>query len=396
MSAKLPRYALTHFDMMRGVAAFAVLVGHVRGLFFQDFDRLAHPSALLKVLYLVTGFGHQSVIVFFALSGFFVGTSVLTARTRWSWTAYLLRRLTRLYVVLIPALLVTAFLDRTGMSLFGEHGIYAGALDAPYLTLDDVHKTGTVGTFLGNFFYLQYVFFRPFGSNGPLWSLSYELWAYILFPLFVQAATRSVTTPRRLGYLVVAAVILWCGGERMVFYTSLWLLGAGVAWGWSRVKLTGLAARIVPIAAAAVFLVALFLARVRFLGHQDRDDAALALATCALLVALLASGGGAADADSPLRKAYHRAAAIVASYSYTLYLVHFPVLVFLHAMTMGPARWQPDAAHLAIGALLCLGVAWLFAYPLARVTEGKTDRVRAWVGRTLRLELPTRTGTEPR
>jgi peptidoglycan/LPS O-acetylase OafA/YrhL len=137
-----------------------------------------------------------------------------------------LRRFTRLYLVLLPALLVTALLDRSGMALFGSEGVYAGRLDAPYLTLCDVRATGSFGTFVGNFFYLQEIFVRPFGSNGPLWSLSYEFWAYLLFPLAVQAVNRNVALGRRAAYVALAVVILYFGGERLRFYFPLWLTGA--------------------------------------------------------------------------------------------------------------------------------------------------------------------------
>jgi peptidoglycan/LPS O-acetylase OafA/YrhL len=47
-----------HLDLIRGVAALAVMVGHVRGLFFVDFPFFANKSLAYRVLYAVTGFGH--------------------------------------------------------------------------------------------------------------------------------------------------------------------------------------------------------------------------------------------------------------------------------------------------------------------------------------------------
>ena len=74
------------------------MVGHVRGLFFIDYSYISNPSLVHKTLYALTGFGNQAVMVFFVLSGYFIGTSVcesLDAR-RWSWRVYLVNRLTRL------------------------------------------------------------------------------------------------------------------------------------------------------------------------------------------------------------------------------------------------------------------------------------------------------------
>jgi peptidoglycan/LPS O-acetylase OafA/YrhL len=384
--------ALTHFDFLRGIAAVAVAVGHVRGLYFVDFEQMKGGGALLKALYLVTGFGHQAVVIFFALSGFFVGSSVLSSRDRWSWSQYLLRRFTRLYVVLVPALVLTALLDRTGMALFGASGIYAGKLDAPYLTLQNVAVTGGVGTFLGNAAFLQQIFVDTFGTNGPLWSLAYEFWAYLLFPLLVQATRRTTPVLHRASFVAAAGVVLYFGGERLRFYFPLWLMGALVAGVWSRWRVPGrVASMALRGTALMLFGAMLVLARARFFGHQDRDDVVLAVATSVLLLSLLVTarptGAGA------LARAYAGAANHLAGFSYTLYLIHFPPLVFVHAALMNGTRWAPDAKHLALGLALSCAVIWLFAYPLARLTERHTERVRRWAGQALRIDAARHAAT---
>src|SRR5271157_3841431 len=105
--------ASTHLDALRGVAAVGVCLSHLRDFFFQDYAKLPHHNLLLAAVYLVTGLGHQWVIVFFVLSGYLVGGSVLrsVAVNRWSWRVYLLNRLTRLYAVLVPALVFGGLID---------------------------------------------------------------------------------------------------------------------------------------------------------------------------------------------------------------------------------------------------------------------------------------------
>jgi len=102
-----------HLDLVRGGAALAVMLGHLRNLFFVDFSEVAGNSTpLVEIVYLVTGFSHYAVMIFFVLSGFLVGGSVLRGRMdgTWSWSLYSTNRLTRLWVVLIPALLLGAIL----------------------------------------------------------------------------------------------------------------------------------------------------------------------------------------------------------------------------------------------------------------------------------------------
>jgi peptidoglycan/LPS O-acetylase OafA/YrhL len=106
------KISYVHLDMARGLAAWAVVFGHLRNIFFQDYQAIASKSSnlIIKTAYFLSGFGHEAVIVFFVLSGFFITRSIMMAeqRGRWSWKWYLSQRLTRLWIVLIPALIMTA------------------------------------------------------------------------------------------------------------------------------------------------------------------------------------------------------------------------------------------------------------------------------------------------
>src|SRR5580704_2592561 len=117
-----------HLDALRGFAAFSVLLNHLRDALFVDYESIARHNPLTSAAYLVSGLGRQSVIVFFVLSGYLVGGSVLrsAANGSWSWRAYLLARLSRLYVVLLPALLLGGALDWLGMHIPGTESVYSG------------------------------------------------------------------------------------------------------------------------------------------------------------------------------------------------------------------------------------------------------------------------------
>lgn len=64
--------------------------------------------------------------------------------------------------------------------------------------------------------------------------------------------------------------------------------------------------------------------------------------------------------------------------SYTLYVVHFPLLFFIRATLLPSGRWQPDTRHLAYGSFI-LVFPLLYAFAVARMTESKTPVVREWV-----------------
>lgn len=76
--------------------------------------------------------------------------------------------------------------------------------------------------------------------------------------------------------------------------------------------------------------------------------------------------------------AYPKVAHLLAGFSYSLYVLHFPLLLFLRAWLAPSHRWQPDALHLFYG--LIVGVATLlFAWIVAAFTEKKTHVVRDWM-----------------
>ena len=69
---------LPHLDMIRGLAALEVCLGHLRGFFLVDYGQTQGGLAA-KLFYTLTGMHHQAVMIFFVLSGFLVGGSVIRA-----------------------------------------------------------------------------------------------------------------------------------------------------------------------------------------------------------------------------------------------------------------------------------------------------------------------------
>src|SRR4051794_24434433 len=78
--------ASVHLDMVRGVAALAVFFGHARNLFLVDYGEMENKGILSSALYFLTGLGHESVMVFFVLSGYFISASILRDLRKGSWS----------------------------------------------------------------------------------------------------------------------------------------------------------------------------------------------------------------------------------------------------------------------------------------------------------------------
>lgn len=168
-----------------------------------------------SILYHWTLSGYKFVMVFFVLSGFFISSSVikLMRDEKWSWKLYLNSRLTRLWIVLIPALILTEFWNTLSHYLYNtNYPLGSGVL-----------------IFIKNLLFLQGIDGIPiYGQNGPLWSLSYEFWYYILFPLLLLVfVARSIKI--KIFYGILFMGISYIVGLHIMAYYSIWLLGAVIA-----------------------------------------------------------------------------------------------------------------------------------------------------------------------
>jgi peptidoglycan/LPS O-acetylase OafA/YrhL len=375
---KLGAEASAHLDLVRAAAAWAVMWGHLRTLFFVDFQHLTRPSWILKAIYFLTGFGHQAVMVFFVLSGFLISSTVIKSHLSgaWSWPDYGINRATRLYVVLIPGLLFGLLWDVLGNSLFAARGIYTHPVAdlGSAIAADNL----TAGNFFGNLFYLQTILCSTFGSNGPLWSLANEFWYYVLFPVALGAgiawARRSVRTAIPLTGLVFC-LGFFLGSEKLIGFL-IWISGCALVFAYSRMRLRAPGKVIAYILASSVILGVCLLSARTANGSALGSDLAVGIAFTLFLFGILQLEAGA---SSP---SYANAARFFAGFSYSLYVLHFPLLLFLRAWVVPEQRWQPTAANGAFGVLIgavVLTIAWI----VSRFTESKTHVARDWARRTL-------------
>ncbi len=372
-------WASDQLDMIRGGAAIAVLLLHLRDLFFIDYADLASPSIVTTAFYVMGNFGHQAVVLFFVLSGYFISSTVMRSvvSDRWSWRRYLIQRVARLGVVLVPALVLTACLDRTGIAMFGLGHNYVGDGTVYILAPGILDRLG-VRVFAGNLFFLQTIFITTFGSNSPLWSLSYEFWFYVFFPIAVLCIRPGRRWPNVL--LIPIIVILVVARHGLAFYFVIWLLGYAVG------ALPRLApfrrnssAKLAALAGTVASAVVLALVWRNRIPNALIADVALATTFSVVLYSLLQVEQP--SANGPVA----RFGRVLAGFSYTLYAVHLPILFFLRAWLIPDGRWTPTAAHLAFAAVIVLAVLST-AYGVSRFTEAKTGFVRAALGRALRVE----------
>ena len=361
-------------NAMRLFAALAVVAGHIRTSFFRDYAMEQH-NALKAVLYALTSLGNPAVMVFFALSGYWVGGSALRQirQGRFDFWQYLFRRLVRLWIVLLPALVLTAVVDGAGMAIFPHADIYA---HPDLYTALPLHIHHDPQTFLGNVLFLQDLRLSTYGYNKPLWSLSYEFWYYVAFPcgiLLFYPRQRLVVRLAALGGLALAVGI---GGESFVLAAPSWILGA-LAGGWPgalerwRARFGERLWGVAQVAMALLIVAVAAMARSNALGATLGAGLVGAVTAIALLVMARDSGRPSRLLDAVSRLSHC---------TYSLYTTHMPLVVLTAAVvvTAFAGRWAILSPRLALLVAILAG-AYGFAWLFARFTETRTDAVRRWL-----------------
>lgn len=362
-------------DLFRAAAAFAVVVSHARPLFMVSAVDGQVLSPLSRTLYLLSGYGHQAVMVFFVLSGYLVGGTVLRSVRdgRWSWRKYLTQRGTRLYVVLLPALVLTLCWD------WGEQRLSSGQVandDTAVANIrsETIREHTSVATFAGNVAFLQTVVVPPLGSNTPLWSLANEFWYYLVFPMaWLAVAGRNIAVRKRVAFLAAVGVTLGLLGTKIAIYFPIWLLGVLVA---GLPESTIIQRKAVRRTLSLIALVGLAgLMAVVGLGKLKNEllsDYLIGFAFALLVYALKHSRRPTASLTA------RRWVGGFADFSYTLYLVHLPPLICLRAWLTYESAWVPGTTTWPKLGLIVAAVVG-YAYLLSLVTERQTERVRRWI-----------------
>ena len=346
-----------YLDLLRFLCAAIVILVHADWL---------QIDGRLPLVWRLPGAGHDAVIVFFVLSGFVIAH--VAQEREHGLRDYALSRLARLWSVALPALLLTLAADALGQFLAPD--LYQGRRFAP--TDLPAWRLAASALFVNE---LWFVSIRPL-SNIPFWSLGYEAWYYAIFAALFYLRGRA--------RWIVAAAAALVAGPKILLLLPVWGLGV-LAYRAARTQ------RLSPRAGAGLALgaVAVYLAYRWAQGPQATQrfvvgwlgDAAYAALDCSqtflveyvvgVLVALHLVGISAAARGRNWRLP---GVAYLASFSFSMYLFHFPLLLFFLALAERLQLVQGRAAFILGGTL---AVIWL----LGTVTERRKGRLRQWLAR---------------
>ncbi|WP_058301147.1 acyltransferase family protein [Gorillibacterium timonense] len=378
VNERLDGRASAYLDSIRFGSAVLVVMEHLGSRLFVGYGEVERPGPVVQLLYLLHLLGGPAVIVFFVLSGLFISRSVLHAFlfNRWSWKAYLINRFSRLYVVLIPALLLTFAADHIASRFYSYPGYTS--------------RLAELKDFVGNLLFLQANRVSSYGSNGPLWSLAYEFWYYLLFPLVLLALLRTTRAIRRVGVIILAAGIMLFVGNRVSLYFVIWLLGTAllVLPGGQRDRSKTFAWLTGGLLGAAMLMRPLVQTGRLFPGHGSGllflVDVAIGLSFAGVISFLIhgrrriGSLERREEAGNHEPGKFEKTAKKLAGFTFTLYLVHYPIinLVYHWRAAHGFRGLQPGLGTVALELLLIAALCGA-AYLISLVTEAKTDKIRS-------------------
>jgi len=362
----------------RWLAAFDVLWGHAYNRYLLRVRDL--PGSERGVAHLLfafpAGFLHFAVMGFFVLSGYLVGGRLLQEvreTNRIDTKAYLVKRLVRLWIVLLPALLLTFALTRIGLTLQPATAIYGPEI---------IPSLGP-RTFACNALFLQTVLCGEYGDNFALWSLAYEFWYYLAWLLFVVIFIRGLSIQAKAialscGTILLVALTSWqFDGVPIALYMVIWLMGL-----WAAIAKRPLFGASLKLSAALFLAYAIgFRLLVRDAAHLPTAplflaDLIMSVAFANMLIAMRLSPRLRPPAGAVAHK--H-----LAGFSYSLYATHQPVLNCLGALAVAVVGFGWHMTPEGIGAwaviLAAMAAAILAAYLFSLVTEAQTNRMRRWV-----------------
>lgn len=354
-------------DLTRWLAALLVLVYHIReNVLVSAVDVSEGLRSLpVSIVYLTTSCGDQAVTWFFITSGFLVGGGALSdiLSGRFEGRSYLINRMARIYAVYLPALALGFALDLIRVGQFGINVYAGGETASSYSAL----------TMILNLLNFQAILAPTLGSNIPLWSIAYEMFYYVMFPFVFLMLWRSRFNALMIMILFVYFVLVFNNNPGVISSFFFWILGAIV--------------RFVPRPIIASPFLAWTLAAAGCLGFPALAAPLGGVAKLGLGLAFANALLTARFGNSPNLLKIAPLNALLASFSFSLYLLHAPALHFILVFATGQSdphlRLQPTGWE-AVGWGVGLALALVFyAFVFSLFTERKTHVFRGLLQRLI-------------
>lgn len=339
-------------DIIRFLASQGVVIGHCFG--FMDIV----PTGF-------SGMASYCVLVFFVLSGFLISYSLwskLELDSEYSFWSFFQDRFFRIYPPFIGALLLVLVLDFSSFLITGND--YSASM---YVKNFVINLFQLQGFPIANILYHQYgielFYFRHLGSNFPLWTISIEWWLYMFYGFCIFYILRKRT--HKFKHWLVFVFLLITPIYYVFFSTRLdkgltlyWFLGTLITLAMYHGSQKYGSQRIVRI--LSISLICMGLLGFSLLGYNT----AILLFFIGLFYLMVYGNEPQSESFSFLE----RLSKTLASYSYSLYLVHYPIMVF----AVEVFKPEKNLGNFFLLIIVCNVIAFLFA----RIFERRSKHLK--------------------
>lgn len=328
-----PRYHA--LDGLRGVAAVFVVLYHI--------GWINHVT-----LYRFFRNGFLAVDLFFILSGLVIASNYATRiRSGADVLGFLRLRFFRLYP--LHALVLSAFVLLEIVKLIALRGFdVAPGIDAPFA------GQNSLGALAANVVLIQaWHLFPSYSFNGPSWSISCEVGAYLVFAAWARTRALGRQSFYVAGLVLSGTCYVWLAD---IFHEPAAAMQWGVPraiagfflgvfiWRYVPSRPVGLTTRMRSI--VQVLLLAIVIG---ILGMKDGAAAVWVIPVFAMLIAMLQ-----ADDGIVAQILLSRPIQLLGRWSYSIYMIHSLVLVSLSIVLKRVLKWslEPAAAPTGGGAAI--------------------------------------------
>ena len=262
--------------------------------------------------------------------------------------------------------MLTFVLDTLGQQCF-HFGIYSG--ETPYPLINkNIQSNISWPTLWGNLSFLMDAYVPAFGVNGPLWSLKYEWWFYLIYPLFWLITRRSI------GWASTVMIVLFF----LSFWPDYWpifllaqVFSLMLSWWFGALLADVYVGRIrVSIKWLMPLSIILIPGIVGYFSSPILNDTCCALGFIGIMSICFywQNQGRSLGILNHLKW--------LGDCSYTLYVIHFPILVLFSGWVIATDGYLPS--HFGLVWLSIIGsvfIAWVVHFVVEKPFTSRRSRI---------------------
>ena len=344
-------------EIIRVFATFLVFIGHTSSLYT--------PLSNVR-----PGIGRQGVIFFFILSGYVI--SWCAKEKERTLVQFITNRAARIYSVALPAIMLSFIVS---IILFLTH---EGNL--PYQLKKLLVYIPIYLSFTGDFWTLS----ETPPNDFPYWSLDYEVWYYVLFGIFFYLKGRW-----RILFITFLVLAI---GPYIISMFPLWLFGSLIYFSGRRLRISKRTAKSLFFISAISYLYITFfnidvylnkynvlfnIYKIHWTPKNFLGDYLIGLVVVVNFIC-------ARKADFEFKKSISFIIRKIASYSFSCYLFHIPILALVMTFI---GKSNSIVIFLTEISIIILSVIFL-----AKFTEHKKTLYRSFINNTfthIKLNWPS-------